>query len=113
MSTKSKTFGYGLVGSGSKVLMFTGTEQAFVNGDKTTFTIGSASTATIGTKLDFQVGPSYSFKNFNPSEWGTPTNIEAITKWGEAQGWPEAADSLPRVSPRLRGQAFCFPLEAS
>ncbi|MFZ4708646.1 MAG: hypothetical protein ACOYMH_02255 [Zwartia sp.] len=87
MSTKSKTFGYGLVGSGSKVLMFTGTEQAFVNGDKTTFTIGSASTATIGTKLDFQVGPSYSFKNFNPSEWGTPTNIEAITKWGEAQGW--------------------------
>lgn len=87
MSTKSKTFGYGLVGSGSKVLMFTGTEQAFVNGDKTTFTIGSASTATIGTKLDFQVGPSYSFKNFNPSEWGTPTNIESITKWGEAQQW--------------------------
>ena len=87
MSTKSKTFGYGLVGSGSKVLMFTGTDQAFVNGDKTTFTIGSASAATIGTKLDFQVGPSYSFKNFNPSEWGVPTNIEAITKWGDAQGW--------------------------
>ena len=87
MSTKSKTFGYGLVGSGSKILMFTGSEQAFVNGDKTTFTIGSATTATIGTRLDFQVGPSYSFKNFNPTQWGSPTNIDDITKWGEAQAW--------------------------